>query len=846
MSDTNVLEELTRPGQDPGVPHPVVGVPADFDPARVRKLAPKGAPVAVTDPAAADMAAMLGDARHFGAWIGFPRHDGLRRYLAAASAGGRPRGLYLWLTGYLEPSFVSHRLPLVGVLAAIAGALLQGSGGFFSVWAAGLAVVAVAGVLLAVEPAVTAGFVYARLWLVWQRMEAGTPRRERSLARATRQWWSQLAAGGEVTCPRRDRLLAGAYLADLASAWHPGLWQPVWWYGARRKDYPILIIGPGPVRPGPVDVLLDAYHRLARRSVVLVLPEPLRLPAAMPGPVVRLPATAGPPTGERPAARTALWRRPRLYRVLGGALLVITVFLGSGVGLPAAFAALDPCTWEEAEVTELGDERIGFQVCGEVPFWRADGWGDKLSTGAEDGTWEDQIYAENLQVSRRAADGRETLTMLVVTSLTRRDRGSSVVPETEGLAGAYAAQREINENAQIPQLRLAVVNAGDRGLLIADALDLVAGYVAEPRHRVVGALTTVDSTTVSKTALKRLDDAGLVQLTPTMTADRVGADMKRFYQLISPNALQTEMVVRHAISKARGNRRHASFVFAAPDDRLRRDGVEGDQRDLYVQTLRDGVRKQQGRLADAGMSLQEITWQVPGGDLSPACTTPDRYSVVFYGGRYTEFTEFVEDLHNDCAKAEPPELIGNSSVSRFLMDPGLAADVRHGEAVTIATRGPLLSCPQYTEKALDSADVRRRRDFADAIDRYLGRCGDRAPNGGGSDALAGGWTANAYETVSLLHAAARRDNSTGDPATGADAIGSVRDRTHATLNGNEIADMGVVSPVNFVDRVGSQSVWLYQVRDLRTAFDGGKSPAEGSAKPVACMGDPYEKCTRLR
>jgi len=845
VSDTNVLEELTRPGQDPGIPHPVVAGPEDFDPARVRKLAPPGAPIAVADPAAADMSALLGDARHFSTWIGAPRHDSLRRYLAAASAGGRPRGLYLWLTGYLEPGFASHRLPLVGVLAAIAGALLQGSGGFTLVWATGLAVVVAAGAVLAVEPAVTAGFSYARLLLAWHRMEADTPHRGGSLALATRQWWSQLAAGRAVTDPRCDRLLAGAYLTDIASAWHPGLWQPMWWFGAWRKDYPILIIGPGPIRPGPVDVLLDAYRRLARRTVVLVLPEPLRLPAGMPEPV-RLPATAGPPASERAVAFTPPWWQARLWRGIGGALLAVAVLLGSGMGVPAAFSALDPCAWEAGEVKEIDGERIGFQVCGRKPFWRADGWGDKPSTGAEDGTWEDQVYAENVEVSRRAAAGRETSTMLVVTSLTRRGKDSTVVPETEGLAGAYAAQREINENAQIPQLRLVVVNAGDRGLLIAEALDQVAGYVADPDNRVVGALTTVDSTTISKAALKKLDDAGLVQLTPTMTADGIGAEMKRFYQLISPNALQTEMVVRHAIAKARGNRRHATFLFAAPDDRLRGDGIEGDQRDLYIQSLRDGVRRQQGRLADAGMSLMEITWQKSGGDLSPACTTPDRYAVVYYGGRYTEFTEFVEDLHNACAKAEPPELIANSSVSRFLMDPGLAADVRHGESVTIATRGPLLSCAQYTEKALAQTDARRRRDFADAIDRYLGRCGDQAPNGEGSDALAGGWTANAYEAVSLLHAAARRDSTTGDRAAGADAIGAVRDRTHAALTGNEIADMGVVSPVRFVDRVGSQSFWLYQVRDLRTAFDSGKSPAEGSATPVACLGDPYEKCRKLR
>lgn len=845
MTDTNVLEDLTRPGQDRGVPHPVVGVPADFEPARVRELVPPGAPVAVADPAAGDLSALLGDARHFNTWIRFPRHDSLRRYLAAAGAGGRPRGLYLWLSGYLEPGFTSHRLPLVGVLAAIAGALLQGSAGFASVWAAGLVVVVAAGIVLAVEPAVTAGFRYARLLRVWHRMEAGTPYRGGSLARATRQWWSQLAAGREVTDPRRDRLLAGAYLADLAGAWHPRWWQPAWWFGAWRTDYPVLIIGPGPVRPGPVDVLLDAYHRLARRSVVLALPEPLRLPAGMPGPVP-LPATAGRPAAERAVAFTPPWWQGRLWRGLGGVLLVTALLVGSGGVLPAASAALDPCFWEAGEVTEIDGERVGFQVCGRKPFWRADGWGDKPSTGAEDGTWEDQIYAENVQVGRRAAEGRETLTFLVVTSLTRRGRDSSVVPETEGLAGAYAAQREINENAQIPQLRLAVVNAGDRGLRIADALDQVAGYVADPRHRVVGALTTVDSTTVTRTALKRLDDAGLVQLTPTMTADRVGAEMKRFYQLISPNALQTEMVVRYAISQDRGGRRAAAFYFVAPDDRLTGAGIEGDQHDLYVRSLRDGVRRQQGRLAAAGMSLTELRWQRPGGDLSPACATPGRYSVVYFGGRYTEFTEFVEDLHNDCARARRPELIANSSASRFLMDPGLAADVRHGESMTIATRGPLLSCAQYTEKALAKADVRRRRDFAAAIERHLGRCGAQAADGGGSDALAGGWTANAYETVSLLHAAARRDAATGDPAAKRDSIGAVRDRTQAALDGNEIADMGVVSPVRFVDRVGSQSVWLYRVEDLRTAFDRGKSPAGGSAKPVAGLGDPYEKCRKLR
>lgn len=840
MPESNVLEELTQPGQDSEVPHPVVGVPEDFDPARVRELAPAGVPVAVADPAAGDMATLLGDARHFSDWVGFPRHDALRRYLAAAPAGGRPRGLYLWLTGYLEPGFATHRVPLVGVLAAIAGALLQGSGGFVAVWSAGLAVVAVAAVALVAEPAVTAGLRYARLLWVWHRMLAGTPHQGASLAGATRKWWSLLAAGRTIADPRCDRLLAGAYLTDLARAWHPGLWQPVWWFGAWRRDYPVLVIGPGPVRPGPVDVLLDAYHRLARRSVVLVLPEPLRLPAGMPEPV-RVPATAGPPGAERVIAFAPPWWQARRWRGLGGAALVLALLAGSGWGLPAAYTVFDPCTWEADGVEEIGEERVGFQVCG-IPFGPAGG--DKPTAGG--GTWEDRIYAENVALTtRRAAKRRDTLTVLVVTSLTRRGEDSSVVAETEGLAGAYAAQREINENEQIPQLRLVVVNAGDGGLLIEDALDEVAGYVEADRHRVIGALTTVDSTTISKTALKRLDEAGLVQLTPTMTADRIGEDMDRFYQLISPNSRQTEMVARYAIEQAgKDRRRDAAFFFVAPDDRLTGDGIEGDQRDLYVQTLREGVRKQRDRLAAAGMPLTEVAWRAPRGELSPVCTTRDRYSAVYYGGRYTEFTEFVKNLRDECAKAEPPALIGNSSVSRFLLDPALATDVGHGESMAIATRGPLLSCAQYTEKALAEGDLRRRRDFADAIDRYLGRCRGQASTGVGATALAGAWAANAYESVSLLHAAALRDAADGDAAAD-DPVDAVRERTHAVLGRNDIAHMGVVSPVTFVDRVGSQSVWLYRVKDLRTAFAGGKSPAEGSATPVACLGDAYEKCRKL-
>ncbi|MEU7909334.1 hypothetical protein [Actinoplanes sp. NPDC049118] len=830
-----VLARRARPWQDGDGMCPPVLVPAGLDPERVRSLAPAYAPTAVADPAAPTVAELLEQARHLSTWIRFPRYDCLCRLRADALGGEPPRALYLWLTRYWEKDKLPTRVSVVGLLVAVAGSLMQGSEGNSSVWVAGIVLIVAACVPFVAQPAVAALYRYLRIRRLWRTVARD------DLGPAARLWYDQGRRENEIADPRFDRLLAAAFFTDLADAWDRRLWRPVNWFRTWRAEYPILVFGPGPVAPGgPLDLLLDAGRQVARRSAVLVLPEGTRLPAAMPA--------ATPPVGD---AAPPFWSgRPRRAST-AVALLTTAALLAGLVAAVTHRWMTDPCAGHEADVDVIDGERIGYQLCG-APFWRAEGWGDRPSSAAEDGTWEDQIYEENRRVSRQAADGeRDMLTVLLVTSLTRRARTASVVPETEGLAGAYAAQQEINKDLHVPLVRLAVLNAGDRGLRIGEALDRAQGFVADPENRVVGAVVTVNSTSVSQVQLQRLDRAGVVQVSPTMTADRLGAAMPRFFQMISPNSVQAAAVTDYAVGLARkADRRTAAFFHVAPDDRVPADEQEADAepvKDLYIATLRQAVRDRTKNLAAGGMRFTDTLWRNPADDLSGTCPSPDRYSVVYFGGRYTEFPDFVEDLRGHCGQAGMPQVIANDSVSRFLMDPALAEDVKYGISVTIATRGPLLSCAHYNGRPAQR--VPWRRNFSDAIRTSLGRCGGPAGSrtdapaapDAESEALAGGWTAGSYDALSLLHAAARRNNAADHRSRNAAALARLRGRIADVVKRNEISDIGVVSPIRFRERVASRAVWLYRVQELRTAFANGRSPADDSAVPVECFGDSYER-----
>ena len=108
-----------------------------------------------------------------------------------------------------------------------------------------------------------------------------------------------------------------------------------------------------------------------------------------------------------------------------------------------------------------------------------------------------------------------------------------------------------------------------------------------------------------------------------------------------------------------------------------------------------------------------------------------------------------------------------------------------------------------------------RQQFAEALHKYLHRC--LTSTVGGDNALAGGWTANAYDALWLL-----RD---------------LEDSHQQPLNLSAIKDGGTISKMRFTIRVATRVIWLYHVKELRTAFAAGVSPTDGSACPVYRSGD---------
>ncbi|MEV6343035.1 hypothetical protein [Actinoplanes sp. NPDC051851] len=785
----------TRPWQDRRGPDAPVLVPRKYGPERIRALTPEACPIATVDPDGRDLVAILDEARHFGTWIPFPHFDRLRRLPSTrAHRLGVPRFRPAWLS-------------LAGTFAALAVAVPSLRLAF-----------AVAAVTVGLLPLPAALIRYRRLRALWTSASPGpagptapASGSSGSLRRAAREWSRESARDGRVCDPRYARLLAAAYFTDLADAWDRCWWRPATWFRAWRAEYPVLVVGPGPATPAS-NALVLAYAGIGRRSAVLVLPQ---------GSTVRGGPVVVPP--DRPLVR-APFLRPRSRR------LILSVFIAvSLVGAGAAVVGrADSC---DAAVSTVGGERVGFQLCGD-PFG--------------DSPWESRIYAENRAVTghdersgqggrdgqggQRGRDGREVLTVLLVTSLTGTGPGGSAVPESEGLAGAYAAQREINDDPALPLLRLAVVNAGARGLRTGKALDLVESFARASGNRVVGAMVTVDSTGVTRTALKRLDYDGLVQVSPTMTADGFGAAMHGFFPIGAPNATQADMVLRYA---TRLPNRPATLYTVAPHE-----WAGPGNRDLYVASLRHDVLARRSLLTAVGTTLAEVSWNTPDDDLSPACASPGRPTAVFFGGRYTDFAAFLDDLRGHCPARWMPEILAGSSVARFLTDPALAATVPFGVRVTVVTHGPLLSCTRYRGRQI--AGAAWRRNFTAAIGRYLNRCTSPRPlPDGEADALAGGWAAGAYDAVWLLESAARRRSPGGVPAD-PEGLAGLRYRMAESLAENEITDKGVAGPIRFTGRVGSRGVWLYRVPELRTAFDDGRSPADDTAWPVARGGSSYE------
>lgn len=605
----------------------------------------------------------------------------------------------------------------------------------------------------------------------------------------------------------------------------------------------------------------------------------LLLPAGsapdLPPPAVGAGRTAGGPVRSR-----AFWERPsrRWFAVFSavGLAVVGSAVMVDVVGGPAC----DPDNpghqrvWRAdatpSQVSGQGPgsatapartEEIGYRLCGS-PF--AD---PVTNTGQDDviarlRRYQQLIFAENLRVddeSRGERRRRQVLTLVAITALTTRpadtpaqpnryglDISNSVMPETEGLAGVYAAQRAINEASDDgPLLKIAVANAGGRGAHAAELFTALERLL-DSDTSVLGAVVTLNSSNNVRSAISGVSDRPFTMATPTMTADGIGDGLPHFYQMISPNGQQAEVVVDYVRTVFSG----ARLVNVYP-----RDTPSGD---LYIRSLATGLDRA-SRRAGRSVRLHEETWS-DSGDLHRYCGNryrPNKRSgdVLFYGGRYNDFGRFANDLVRACGARLPP-LIVDDSTARLLSDNSLAAQVPTTLTFTLATKSIPLSCARLRAPGFVEAvgpvthGPPPRRRFRDDI-RALDRCTPQATNPAKDAAgLAGGWAAASYDATRVLHWAIGGALRPGDQTAHVDRERVTREVDRRLTGGT--VPFGMNSPITFDnDRVSSDvRVSLYCVRDLSRAFligspvdavvevmrSGTDYPADRPApRPSACM-----------
>ncbi|MFG1609196.1 hypothetical protein [Actinoplanes sp. NPDC049265] len=645
-----------------------------------------------------------------------------------------------------------------------------------------------------------------------------------------------------VTHPT-DHDLARALLADLRRDWRR---RTVFRFTDVPQKLPLLLVGTAPGAPMPP--LLRAYRR--RRVWLSPIVAVFRRPSA-----VFVTDYKDPARRPRCRWRVSLWslvqgarwvmgtvilpRRARqraahlLFYGLTALLMTGLVYVHHSVDQPYCLTGTgtDDVDVEHDEWigsrTCLGWKDLGRDVRDAVP-----GWIESRVTVHKPGPDDNAglfdvnlIYRENKRVGQAAAgSSRGVVTVALVTSLTTSSPTRpirSTVAEHEGLAGAYAAQVRINagRDQRMPYVQLAIVNSGD---LTGGADQAAVGehlfrmrrslheLALDTDRRLIAAVVTLNSTTEVRKALhESLGRDGIAMLSPTMTADGFGDEIRVpaeapgagrpvFFSVNTVNDDQVEVITRYAA----GSAKKLVYYYPVDPDRI---APGFDTTDLYLGTLTCDVWKRAGFRPEA---LHDATaWNPSGGSPANLCPgaaaagtdrqvaaagrtrrpgatagtkrgasiglwpwsrgepaeelrksacpasagSAERPQVLFFGGRYTDVAAFTELVQVACPKR--PEVAVADSATRFLADGELAGLVPHRTSVLITSRGPVLTCESLTHpdsvRGLGPHDAGRLEDFADDVHNVLQRC--RGAGDPEADRrLAGGWAILSYDTVLMI------------------------------------------------------------------------------------------------
>ncbi|MBB5826938.1 ABC transporter substrate-binding protein [Micromonospora carbonacea] len=315
-----------------------------------------------------------------------------------------------------------------------------------------------------------------------------------------------------------------------------------------------------------------------------------------------------------------------------------------------------------------------------------------------------QIFDQNREVEAAWAVRRDRprVTLVYFGSLTKPDAlpgEETFAGEREELQGMAAAQRraylEANDDRANPYLRIVVANAGQEMRYAGDVVRMLAD-LARDEPTVLGVVGLVESRKAVQDAIKALGDLNLPVLAPTLSADRIADASSRYLQISAPNIDEATLVHDHVTEVLKKKRIFNFYTYGNVDPDV------GAREDLYVNTLRDGLRSRFG-----GDAYQETYWR-QGVDLTPVCADRFGDGVVFFGGRYTEFGAFAARLAENCS-GRVPLLIGDDSVNRYLANTAARRPAPDNLPLAYVVKGELAYC----HRILGATDIERKLFLTD-------------------------------------------------------------------------------------------------------------------------------------
>lgn len=382
---------------------------------------------------------------------------------------------------------------------------------------------------------------------------------------------------------------------------------------------------------------------------------------------------------------------------------------------------------------------------------------------------QEAIFAQNLDAEKRSKNkpDRPYVTIVYFGNLTKPDAEAdeeTFSAEREELEGIQIAQHQTNSKAILiknwPILRVLVANAGQE----MRYAERVAGMLKELREQdrtIVAVLGLVDSRTWTRKAMTALDEIGLPIVAPTLSGDNIGDGLKYYLQLAPPNKDQARLIHEYA-TKALERQKILNYYSFGTEDR------HVASSDIYVKTLRTDLEDEFGR-----DNYDEEPWT--GQSLTDACA--DKFKgVVFFGGRYSNFIDFVERLAEDC-KGKLPILVADDSVNRYMANVEWRDGAPNDLPLAYVSKGSLAFCERITDFG-----------FRKAVMDQLGRCGPSKKPVGERVGLA-------YDAVQLLLLAVGRIASAG--GTTSEPSLPVEVNRHARILTTSQPYPGVTGPIEF-------------------------------------------------